>query len=155
MKDSILSICNKQKFDFVGNIHDYFGQLIELPGELGYDVNPSTYNIITAPKQRILVFLGDFTDGVDDPISVLRLVMQAIRAKQAVCLRGNHVDKLYKALIGKIVTIPEDLQKTLHAICDEGDGFKDETIKFLESLPYQLVIHSYKVIATHGGLKEK
>ena len=50
MKDSILSICNKQKFDFVGNIHDYFGQLIELPGELGYDVNPSTYNIITAPK---------------------------------------------------------------------------------------------------------
>jgi hypothetical protein len=66
--------------------------------------------------------------------------MQSVRTKHSVCLRGNHDDKLYKPLIEKKVKIPEDLQKTLHAICEEGDNFKDEIIKFLECLPFQVII---------------
>jgi hypothetical protein len=62
MKESILSICNKDRFDFIGDIQSCYGQLIKLLGQLGYSVNSITYNIVTAPEDRILVFLGDLTD---------------------------------------------------------------------------------------------
>lgn len=110
MKDSILSICNKEKFDFVGDIHGCYEQLIQLLGQLGYSVNLVTFSILTSPEDRVLVFLGDLTDRGEDLISVLRLVMRAVEAKQAICLRGNHDDKLYRALIGKKVNISEGLR---------------------------------------------
>ena len=155
MADSFLSFNESKKLDFIGDIHGCHTQLLELLGLLGYAVNPISNEIANAPDDRILVFLGDLTDRGAEPVSVLRLVIRAVEEKRAICLRGNHDDKLFKALMGRNVTISADLQKSIQAIQEEGNDFKEQVIRFLEGLPYQVVIHEGQVIAAHSGMKEK
>lgn len=155
MQNNGLLVSHNEKYDFIGDIHSCYKKLNELLEKLDYKVNPINCKIETVPDNHILVFLGDLIDRGEYPISVLRLVIQAVNRKQAICLRGNHDDKLYKALIGKKVTISEDLQKTIQAICEEGDKFRNEVTEFLGNLPYQVVINNGEIIAAHGGMKEK
>lgn len=153
--DGVQNINNKDKFLFIGDIHGCYRHLLNLFRHLGYVDNQAAQSDIALPEDRMLVFLGDLTDRGDDPVSVLRLVMKAVEAGQAVCLRGNHDEKLYKALIGKKVNISPDLQRTLQAIAEEGDEFKSQVTGFLESLPYQVVLEDGKIVAAHGGMKEE
>lgn len=152
---AIYYLNNCTNFDVIGDVHSCYYQLVELLISMGYVVDKENNKITHSPKGRFLIFVGDLVDRGQYPIEVLSLVMTAVKEKFALCARGNHEHKLYRALIGNQVQINEDLKYTLEEIEKQDNNFKNKINDFLSSLPYQIVINNGETIIAHGGLTEK
>ena len=63
------------------------------------------------PGGRRAVFLGDLVDRGPDTPGVLRLVMGMVAAGTALCVPGNHEDKLLRALRGRKVRVSHGLER--------------------------------------------
>ncbi|MFC5848430.1 metallophosphoesterase [Deinococcus petrolearius] len=140
-------------FDFIGDVHGCLPELRELLGRLDYREGDA--GLWTPPPGRTAVFLGDLTDRGPDSAGTLRLVMAMVRAGAALCVRGNHDEKLARALEGRRVSPAHGLGATLAQLEAAGPGLRAEVRAFLEALPAHLVLNGGRVVAAHAGLPER
>ncbi|WP_051259853.1 metallophosphoesterase [Corynebacterium sputi] len=143
-------------YDIIGDVHGCFAELIELLTQLGYSLDDAPLSHIRPPPSgRTAVFVGDLTDRGPESAAVLRLVMGMVTAGDALVVRGNHDDKLARALAGNDVSFSHGLSETMEELAALNDpGFVEEARQFLESLPFYLLMDGGRLIVVHAGLKE-
>jgi protein phosphatase len=145
-------------FDIIGDVHGCFDELQALLGELGYAVSPprsgeTAYGVV-APPGRTLVFLGDLVDRGPRIPDVLRLVMDMVAGGTALCLLGNHDDKLLRKLKGRNVQVRHGLEATLEQLAHEPPAFRECVRAFLSRLETHCVLDGGKLVVAHAGLRE-
>ncbi|CAM3609017.1 AAA family ATPase [Deinococcus frigens] len=136
-------------FDVIGDVHGCLPELLELLETLGYIVNGAE---IRPPAGRTAVFLGDLTDRGPDSAGVLRVVMNMVTSGAALCVPGNHDEKLARALGGKAVRAMHGLEGTLAQLDAAGEDFKAGVRAFISTLPSHLVLDAGRVVVAHAGL---
>ncbi|PVY40866.1 polynucleotide kinase-phosphatase [Pontibacter virosus] len=144
-------------FDIIGDVHGCFDELQELLTKLGYNLSKGAdgrYQV-QAPAGRKAIFLGDLTDRGPKSPEVLRLVMDMVRSGSALCIRGNHDDKLLRYLQGKNVSLAHGLEKSVQQLTDTSDDFKHEVSAFLDGLIAHYVLDEGKLVVAHAGLPEE
>lgn len=147
-------------FDIVGDIHGCYDELVALLRQLGY-VETSENGRATwqHPQGRRAIFLGDIVDRGPGIVAVMRLVMNMVDAGTAVCVPGNHENKLARKLDGKNVTVSHGLAETLAQIDslpdDEQARFKEDVRAFIESLISHYWLDDGKLIVAHAGLRQE
>ena len=78
-------------FDIIGDVHGCYDELVALLDALGYVDG-------VHPEGRRLVFVGDYVDRGPETPEVLRLRDGA--CENAICVPGNHDNKLARKLVG-------------------------------------------------------
>ena len=138
-------------FDVVGDVHGCLDELLQLLEELGYE---DSVGSLRHPDGRRLVFVGDLVDRGPDTPGVLRLVMTLAREGTALCVVGNHDQKLMRALKGHNVHVGHGLERSLAQL--EGDQqLRQEAIDFLDGLISHFVLDDGNLVVAHAGLKEE
>ncbi|HEU0001739.1 MAG TPA: polynucleotide kinase-phosphatase [Ktedonobacteraceae bacterium] len=145
-------------FDIIGDIHGCFEELQALLQKLGYEVtrrpDEEIQFEIHHPLGRKAVFLGDLIDRGPDVTGVLRLVMDMVASKNALCIPGNHDVKLVRKLKGKNVRLTHGLNITVEQLEKETPQFNERVLKFLDGLISHYVLDDGRLVVAHAGLKE-
>ncbi|HEY6116036.1 MAG TPA: polynucleotide kinase-phosphatase [Candidatus Dormibacteraeota bacterium] len=142
-------------FDLVGDVHGCHDELVALLDKLGYSIAVDGEGVrhVTHPQGRRVIFVGDLVDRGPDTPGVLRLVMTMVRDGLALCVAGNHDQKLSRALRGRDVKVSHGLERSLQQL--EGDpAFKAQAAEFLDGLISHYVLDEGKLVVAHAGLKE-
>jgi polynucleotide kinase-phosphatase len=145
-------------FDIIGDVHGCSAELFTLFTRLGYDlVRDDQGRPVDAahPEGRTPVFVGDLVDRGPDSPGVLRLVMGMVAAGTAICVPGNHEQKLARSLSGRKVQLTHGLPETLAQLALEDDSFVQRTRTFIDSLVSHYVLDGGKLVVAHAGLKEE
>ncbi|MFF3389778.1 polynucleotide kinase-phosphatase [Streptomyces sp. NPDC002669] len=138
-------------FDVIGDIHGCSSELETLLGKLGYVDGAH-------PEGRTAVFVGDLVDRGPDSPGVLRRVMAMVAAGNALCVPGNHENKLGRYLKGRKVQHTHGLAETIEQLDreDERDpAFRGQVREFIEGLVSHYVLDGGKLVVCHAGLPEK
>lgn len=147
-------------FDIIGDVHGCYDELVALLGKLGY-VETAQNGALTwqHPSGRRVIFLGDLVDRGPGIVQVLRLVMSMVQAETALCVPGNHENKLARKIDGKNVTISHGLAETLEQIDalpdDERTKFTTDVRAFIENLISHYWLDDGKLVVAHAGLREE
>ena len=139
-------------FDVIGDIHGCCDELEMLLEKLGYAKNDGVYS---HPEGRTAVFLGDFCDRGNRNADVLRLVMDMVKAGNAVSVPGNHDIKLLKYLRGKNIAMTHGIDKTIAELEERGEEFKKEVAEFINGLISHYIFDDGKIVVSHAGLKQE
>ena len=145
-------------FDVIGDIHGCRSELVTLLGRLGYTVAlDAAGRAVDAvhPDGRTAVFVGDLVDRGPDTPGVLRLVMGMVAAGNALCVPGNHENKLGRALSGRKVTVSHGLQESLDQLAAEPAAFVTEVRAFIDKLVSHYLLDEGRLVVCHAGLPEK
>ncbi|MFI9332723.1 polynucleotide kinase-phosphatase [Kitasatospora sp. NPDC052868] len=145
-------------FDIVGDIHGCRSELETLLTRLGYALTRDAEGrAVDAahPQGRTAVFVGDLVDRGPDTPGVLRLVMGMVAAGHAVCVPGNHENKLGRAMDGKKVTVSHGLQESLDQLAGESEEFRAEVRAFMQGLVSHYLLDGGALVVCHAGLPEK
>ncbi|MGW9205395.1 polynucleotide kinase-phosphatase [Embleya sp. NPDC055664] len=145
-------------FDVIGDIHGCRAELESLLVELGYTLTrDEAGRAVDAahPEGRTAVFVGDLVDRGPDTPGVLRLVMGMVGAGHALCVPGNHENKLVRALKGRQVKTTHGLAESLEQLAAESEEFRAEVVDFCESLVSHYVLDGGRLVVCHAGLPEK
>ncbi|MFI7665888.1 polynucleotide kinase-phosphatase [Nocardia sp. NPDC049526] len=145
-------------FDVIGDVHGCRAELETLLGELGYDLTRDDAGRAVGashPAGRTAVFVGDLVDRGPDTPGVLRLVMGMVRAGTALCVTGNHENKLVRALDGKKVRIAHGLAESLAQLETEDEDFRKAALDFCRGLISHYVLDGGRLVVAHAGLKEE
>ncbi|MFC9862077.1 MULTISPECIES: polynucleotide kinase-phosphatase [unclassified Streptomyces] len=138
-------------FDIIGDIHGCRSELDTLLGKLGYVDGAH-------PEGRTAVFVGDLVDRGPDSPGVLRRVMSMVSAGQALCVPGNHENKLGRYLKGRAVQHTHGLAETIEQL-DREDAehpeFREQVREFIEGLVSHYVLDGGRLVVCHAGLPEK
>ncbi|MEV6599126.1 polynucleotide kinase-phosphatase [Actinoplanes sp. NPDC051346] len=138
-------------FDIIGDVHGCRTELDALLTELGYAV---TRDNAVHPQGRTAVFVGDLVDRGPDSPGVLRLVMGMVKAGTAICVPGNHEQKLARKLNGRNVQLTHGLPETLAQLEAETPEFVAEVREFIDGLVSHYVLDGGRLVVAHAGLKE-
>ena len=116
-------------FDIIGDVHGCCDELEQLLQQLGYqaqeqnsaettNADPSFWQFPTYshPEGRQALFLGDLVDRGPRILDTLKLVRNMVKAGSALCILGNHENKLMRRLNGKKVKINHGLEQTMAEI---------------------------------------
>jgi protein phosphatase len=142
-------------FDIIGDVHGCRDELADLLGTLGWAVGGTREAPeITHPEGRRAIFLGDLVDRGPDSPGVLRIAMSMAAAGTALCIPGNHENKLLRALKGRNVTRTHGLAETLEQMEREPSEFHDEAARFIDSLVSHYVLDHGELVVAHAGLTE-
>lgn len=141
-------------FDFIGDVHGCVDELVALLGTLGYDVAPDR-TTAAHPQGRTAFFVGDLVDRGPDSPGVLRLVMGMVRDGSAVCVPGNHENKLGRALAGRMVKVSHGLAETLAQLEAQPAEFRAEVAAFIDGLVSHAVVDDGRCVVAHAGLPER
>ncbi|WP_040741606.1 polynucleotide kinase-phosphatase [Nocardia tenerifensis] len=145
-------------FDVIGDVHGCRAELETLLGELGYIIGrDDAGRAIGArhPEGRTAVFVGDLVDRGPDTPGVLRLVMGMVAEGTALCVTGNHENKLVRALDGKQVRVAHGLAESLAQLAGEDEVFRKAAHEFCRGLVSHYVLDGGKLVVAHAGLKEE
>ncbi|MFF9784360.1 polynucleotide kinase-phosphatase [Streptomyces nigrescens] len=145
-------------FDIIGDIHGCRSELETLLGRLGYAlVRDALGRPVDAvhPEGRTAVFVGDLVDRGPDSPGVLRLVMGMVGAGHALCVPGNHENKLGRYLKGRKVQHTHGLAETIEQLEKEDAAFHTEVGAFLQGLVSHYVLDGGGLVVCHAGLPEK
>ncbi|MBV2363798.1 polynucleotide kinase-phosphatase [Streptomonospora sp. NEAU-YY374] len=145
-------------FDIVGDVHGCRAELEELLDRLGYvlDRDPEGRAVgARHPEGRTAVFVGDLVDRGPDTPGVLRLVMGMVAAGDALCVSGNHENKLVRALKGRKVQVTHGLEESLAQLGAAPDDFRARVLEFCDGLLSHYVLDSGRLVVAHAGLKEE
>ena len=144
-------------FDVIGDVHGCCSELETLLSALGYvltrDEDDRLVDAIH-PDGRRPVFVGDLVDRGPDSPGVLRLVMGMVKAGNALCVPGNHENKLVRALRGRQVQVSHGLAETLAQLAQESEEFRREVAEFCYDLVSHVVLDGGRLVVAHAGLKE-
>jgi diadenosine tetraphosphatase ApaH/serine/threonine PP2A family protein phosphatase len=77
-----------------------------------------------------------------------------VDAGLALCVTGNHDDKLRRYLEGRDVAINHGLGETIAQLRRESDRFKDRVYAFLDSMPSHYILDGEQLVVAHAGLRE-
>ncbi|MEU1437541.1 polynucleotide kinase-phosphatase [Streptomyces sp. NPDC005786] len=138
-------------FDIIGDIHGCSSELETLLGKLGY-VDGSH------PEGRTAVFVGDLVDRGPDSPGVLRRVMSMVSDGNALCVPGNHENKLGRYLKGRKVQRTHGLAETIEQLEREDTRdpeFRERVRQFIDGLVSHYVLDDGKLVVCHAGLPEK
>ncbi|MFI0711566.1 polynucleotide kinase-phosphatase [Streptomyces inhibens] len=145
-------------FDIIGDIHGCRSELETLLGRLGYAlVRDALGRAVDAahPEGRTAVFVGDLVDRGPDSPGVLRLVMGMVGAGHALCVPGNHENKLGRYLKGRKVQHTHGLAETIEQLDKEDAAFRTEVGEFIQGLVSHYVLDGGGLVVCHAGLPEK
>jgi diadenosine tetraphosphatase ApaH/serine/threonine PP2A family protein phosphatase len=84
---------------------------------------------------------------------VLKLVMAMVEAGTALCVPGNHDDKLRRALLGRPVRIAFGLERSLDQLAGEGPQLRERVVRFLSELASHYVLDGGRLVVAHAGMK--
>ncbi|MFH8289732.1 polynucleotide kinase-phosphatase [Streptomyces sp. NPDC018059] len=135
-------------FDIIGDVHGCAAELETLLRELGYVDGAH-------PEGRTAVFVGDLVDRGPDTPGVLRRVMAMVAAGTALCVPGNHENKLGRHLKGRSVQHTHGLAETVGQLAGESDEFRAQVREFVDGLVSHYVLDGGKLVVCHAGLPEK
>ncbi|MER7957828.1 polynucleotide kinase-phosphatase [Streptomyces sp. NPDC096030] len=135
-------------FDIIGDIHGCHSELETLLGRLGYVDGHH-------PEGRTAVFVGDLVDRGPDSPGVLRRVMGMVAAGDALCVPGNHENKLGRWLKGRKVQETHGLAETIEQLGGESEEFRAEVGAFIDGLVSHYVLDEGRLVVCHAGLPEK
>ncbi|KOU34185.1 polynucleotide kinase-phosphatase [Streptomyces sp. WM6378] len=135
-------------FDIIGDIHGCRSELDTLLGKLGYVDG-------VHPQGRTAVFVGDLVDRGPDSPGVLRRVMRMVADGNALCVPGNHENKLGRYLKGRNVQHTHGLAETIGQLEMEDDSFREQVREFIDGLVSHYVLDGGKLVVCHAGLPEK
>jgi protein phosphatase len=138
-------------FDIIGDVHGCHTELVRLLTTLGYTVRPDGAE---HPEGRTAVFVGDLVDRGPDSPGVLRLAMGMVTAGSALCVAGNHEQKLLRKLRGRNVRVSHGLAETLVQLDAAPKEFVDSVEPFLSSLISHYVLDGGRLVVAHAGCKE-
>jgi protein phosphatase len=144
-------------FDVVGDIHGCRAELESLLAQLGYTlVRDAEGRPVDGlpPQGRRAVFVGDLVDRGPDTPGVLRLVMGMVEAGHAICVPGNHENKLVRALEGRKVQLKHGIAESLEQLEREPAEFRKRVLDFCKGLISHYVLDGGKLVVAHAGLKE-
>jgi polynucleotide kinase-phosphatase len=144
-------------FDIIGDVHGCRLELETLLLSLGWSiVRDEAGRPVNAvhPSARTAIFVGDLVDRGPDSPGVLRLVMGMVAAGTAICVPGNHEQKLARKLNGRNVQVTHGLAETLEQLDREEPAFLKEVQTFIDSLVSHYVLDGGKLVVAHAGLKE-
>ncbi|MEU4120243.1 polynucleotide kinase-phosphatase [Kitasatospora sp. NPDC028055] len=145
-------------FDIVGDVHGCRSELETLLTRLGYtlarDAEGRPVDAVH-PAGRTAVFVGDLVDRGPDTPGVLRLVMGMVAAGHAICVPGNHENKLGRAMDGKKVTVSHGLQESLDQLAGESEEFRAEVRAFMRGLVSHYLLDGGALVICHAGLPER
>ncbi|MEO8084735.1 MAG: polynucleotide kinase-phosphatase [Ardenticatenales bacterium] len=142
-------------FDIIGDVHGCYDELVALLSALGYAVDgPPDAPRVTPPAGRTAIFLGDLVDRGPNPVGVLKLVMAMVADGAALCVPGNHDDKLKRALNGRDVQRLHGLAETLAQLDTEPPAFKSAVAAFIDGLISHYVLDDGKLVVAHAGMPE-
>lgn len=139
-------------FDIIGDVHGCLDELKTLLARLGWTIDDEN---IVPPLGRKAIFVGDLVDRGPDTPGVLALVGRMIAAGQALCVRGNHDDKLLRKLQGRDVAITHGLETSLQQLEGRPPEFIEMVRGLLESLPTHYVLDDGKLVVAHAGISEE
>ncbi|MGR8007586.1 polynucleotide kinase-phosphatase [Streptomyces hypolithicus] len=135
-------------FDIIGDIHGCRSELETLLGRLGYVDGAH-------PEGRTAVFVGDLVDRGPDSPGVLRRVMGMVASGDALCVPGNHENKLGRHLKGKNVRHTHGLAETIEQLEKEDGAFREQVREFIDGLVSHYVLDGGDLVVCHAGLPEK
>ncbi|MFG2561548.1 polynucleotide kinase-phosphatase [Streptomyces sp. NPDC048496] len=138
-------------FDIIGDIHGCSSELETLLGKLGYADGAH-------PEGRTAVFVGDLVDRGPDSPGVLRRVMSMVATGNALCVPGNHENKLGRYLKGRQVQHTHGLAETIEQLDREDardPAFREQVREFIDGLVSHYVLDEGKLVVCHAGLPEK
>ena len=142
-------------FDIIGDVHGCYPELLELLDKLGYRLTGAGEAIgVVPPAGRKAVFVGDLADRGPDSPAVLQLVMNMARDGVALCVPGNHDDKLYRYLSGKKVSLTHGLDQTTAQLNAQSPEFRQQVRQFLGKLISHYVLDNGRLVVAHAGLPE-
>lgn len=143
------------RYDIIGDVHGCHHELVSLLERLGYDTNGPRCSMAWHPEGRTAVFTGDLVDRGPEIPRVLGLVMNMVEEGDALCVLGNHDDKLRRALAGNPVTVNNGLMESLAQLAREPEPLRGEAKDFISSLPDHLSLDEGRLIVAHAGLPER
>ncbi|MEX0168563.1 polynucleotide kinase-phosphatase [Streptomyces sp. LMG1-1-1.1] len=135
-------------FDVIGDVHGCRSELETLLAKLGYVDGHH-------PEGRTAVFVGDLVDRGPDSPGVLRRVMAMVASGDALCVPGNHENKLGRWLKGRKVQETHGLAETIEQLAGESDAFRAEVAEFIDGLVSHYVLDGGNLVVCHAGLPEK
>ena len=144
-------------FDIIGDVHGCRRELEDLLTRLDYRIRRDEQGrpVDAEPSAgRTAVFVGDLVDRGPDSPGVLRLVMGMVAAGSALCVPGNHENKLVKALRGRDVQVGHGLAETLAQLSGESAEFRKTVETFCDGLVSHLMLDGGRLVVAHAGLKE-
>jgi hypothetical protein len=141
------------KYDIIGDVHGCYNELIRLVEKLGY-IRVGSGCRYKHPERRKLVFVGDLADRGPENFKCLWFAYINTYAGNR-WVRGNHDDKLARALKGNDVKVGEDLQKTLDQV-NNPDAFQSRLMKYLfkmslNELPYYILLDKNRLLVCHAA----
>ena len=145
-------------FDVIGDVHGCRAELEVLLAALGYELTRDEAGRPAAarhPAGRRAVFVGDLVDRGPDTPGVLRLVMGMIAGGDALCVPGNHENKLLRALRGRNVQVTHGLAESLAQMEAEPAAFVADVESFLDGLISHYVLDGGRLVVSHAGLPER
>lgn len=153
-------------FDIIGDVHGCCAELETLLRDLGWTVTSSpdgAVGVLDHPEGRRAVFVGDLVDRGPDTPGVLRLVMSMVTEGQAICVRGNHEEKLLRALrqraggrrADKPVQLTHGLAESVQQLDSCSAGFRSAVIEFLDGLVSHYVLDEGRLVVSHAGLPQR
>ncbi|WP_280435285.1 polynucleotide kinase-phosphatase [Nocardia carnea] len=145
-------------FDVIGDVHGCRSELETLLATLGYRIDRDENGRAVGarhPGGRTAVFVGDLVDRGPDTPGVLRLVMGMAGTGDALCVTGNHENKLVRALSGRQVKPTHGLAESLAQLADEDEGFRAAALDFCRGLVSHYVLDGGQLVVAHAGLKQE
>ena len=139
-------------FDIIGDVHGCHAELLALLDKLGYDTGASP---IAHPDGRRAVFVGDLVDRGPGVAEVLDIVMSMVGAGSALCIQGNHENKLRRALAGRKVQRTHGLAESLAQLEARGPEFSEQAADFFDGLISHYVLDGGALVVAHAGLPER
>lgn len=140
-------------FDIVGDVHGCRAELETLLRTLGWEVDPGGAGA-AHPEGRTAVFVGDLVDRGPDSPGVLRLVMGMVEAGTALCVSGNHEQKLARAFNGRKVKVAHGLRESLDQFDACPEEFRKAALIFMDGLISHYQLDGGRLVVAHAGLKE-
>lgn len=141
-------------FDIIGDVHGCYKELTALLASLGYTYSEGVWS---HSERRRVIFLGDLVDRGPDSPGVLRLVMDMVASGAALCVQGNHDNKLARKLAGREVKVNHGMAETLAQIDALPDDYRviflKEVRSFLDELRSHYWLDGGKLVVAHAGLK--
>ena len=139
-------------FDIIGDVHGCADELLGLLGRLGYDTSASP---MSHPEGRRALFLGDLVDRGPASDRVLEIAMDMVHGGTALCILGNHENKLARALAGRNVTVSHGLAETLEQLEGRPPEFRQQVADFIDGLVSHYVLDGGDLVVAHAGLPER
>ncbi|PVY40740.1 metallophosphoesterase [Pontibacter virosus] len=145
-------------FHVIGDVHGCFDELLTLLKKLGYKIEDDKATgkyRVAAPEGCMAVFVGDLVDRGPNSPEVLRLVMDMVEQELALCVSGNHDDKLFRKLMGRNVQVRHGLELTMAQLENYNQAFISRVREFLGNLPHHIILDEGRLVVAHAGLEER